>query len=333
MNEQPANPLDAGAVPTAATPEPAATPEVTATESSSVSEVTAPVSSPVPEQAVAESLAAPGTAAPGSADGSGAILPEPAPAKKPVRRGRIAAVAGSVLLVAAVVGGAGYTVVTVQDADRDPGAPSWTFPVPAPDEAKKAKASSGLAAMLVPYGTEGWSRGPDIGEFGSDASLSGAEATALRKEALRDLPRSQRRSLERQIDKQHTKGIAMRSYLSTSSGFDSTLYAHGAFTVSVELAQIEDKAAVKSISTFQNEFFGALKIFRKGPAIKDHKNAKCFLPPKDKDEKLDMMVCSAYQGDVLVSVTASAVKPLDTKGVAMLLREQLDRIAEPGEAV
>jgi hypothetical protein len=260
--------------------------------------------------------------------------PEPvAPAKKPRRRGRIAAVAGSVLLVAAVVGGAGYTVVTVQDADRDPGAPSWTFPVPAPDDTKTAKAPSGLAAMLVPYGTEGWSRGPDIGEFGSDASLSGAEATALRKEALRDLPRSQRRDLEKRIDKQHTKGIAMRSYLSTSSGFNSTLYANGAFTMSVELAQIEDKAAVKGMSTFQNEFLDALKIFRKGPEIKGHKNAKCFLPTKDKDEKLDMMVCSAYQGDVLVSATAYGAKPLDTKGVAMLLREQLDRIAEPGEAV
>ncbi|MFK0026260.1 hypothetical protein [Streptomyces sp. NPDC090798] len=265
--------------------------------------------------------------------------PEPAapesiaPVKKPLRRGRIAAVAGSVLLVAAVIGGAGYTVVTVQDADRDPGAPSWTFPNAVHDDAKTAKAPSGLAAMLVPYGTEGWSRGPDIGEFGSDASLSGPEATALRKEALRDLPRSQRRELEKRIDKQHTKGIAMRSYLSTSNGYASTLYADSAFTVSVELAQIEDKAAVKGMSTFQNEFLDALKIFRKGPEIKGHKNAKCFLPPKDKDEKLDMMLCSAYQGDVLVSATAYGAKPLDTKGVAMLLREQLDRIAEPGEAV
>ncbi|MFF1745354.1 hypothetical protein [Streptomyces mirabilis] len=253
--------------------------------------------------------------------------------RKPLRRGRIAAVAGSVLLVAAVLGGAGYTVVTVQDADRDPGAPAWTFPVPAPNDAKTAKSASGLAAMLVPYGTEGTSRGPDIGEFGSDASLSGPEATALRKEALRDLPRSQRRELEKRIDKQRTKGIAMRSYLSTSSGISSTLYADSGFTMSVALAQIEDKAAVKGMSTFQNEFFDALKIFRKGPEIKGYKNAKCFLPPKDKDEKLDMMVCSAYQGDVLVSATAFGAKPLNTKGVAMLLREQLDRIAEPGEAV
>ncbi|MFE2567956.1 hypothetical protein [Streptomyces mirabilis] len=275
----------------------------------------APVQEPAPEPAAPES-----------------IVPVKKP-RKPLRRGRIAAVAGSVLLVAAVLGGAGYTVVTVQDADRDPGAPAWTFPVPAPNDAKTAKSASGLAAMLVPYGTEGTSRGPDIGEFGSDASLSGPEATALRKEALRDLPRSQRRELEKRIDKQRTKGIAMRSYLSTSSGFSSTLYADSGFTMSVELAQIEDKAAVKGMSTFQNEFFDALKIFRKGPEIKGHKNAKCFLPPKDKDEKLDMMVCSAYQGDVLVSATAYGAKPLNTKGVAMLLREQLDRIAEPGEAV
>ncbi|MFF3582311.1 hypothetical protein [Streptomyces mirabilis] len=277
-----------------------------------------PVQEPAPEPDAPESIAP---------------VKKPKKSRKPLRRGRVAAVAGSVLLVAAVLGGAGYTVVTVQDADRDPGAPSWTFPVPAPNDAKTAKTASGLAGMLVPYGTEGWSRGPDIGEFGSDASLSGPEATALRKEALRDLPRSQRRELEKRIDKQRTKGIAMRSYLSTSSGLSSTLYADSGFTMSVALAQIEDKAAVKGMSTFQNEFFDALKIFRKGPEIKGHKNAKCFLPPKDKDEKLDMMVCSAYQGDVLVSATAYGAKPLNTKGVAMLLREQLDRIAEPGEAV
>ncbi|GGN60470.1 hypothetical protein GCM10011579_025680 [Streptomyces albiflavescens] len=255
--------------------------------------------------------------------------------KKRVRRGRIAAIAGSVLLVGAVIGGAGYTVVTVQDADRDAGAPVWKFPKATKEDAKKAKATSGLAAMLVPYEGEGegWSRGPDIAEFGSDAALSGGEAAALRKESISDLPRSQRRRLEKEIDKQHTKGMVMRSYLSTANASDSTAYAERAFTVSIELMQMEDKTAVRNMSTFQNEFFDALSIFRSGPKIEGHKNAKCFLPPKDKEEKLDMMVCSAYEGDVLVSVTAEAAKPLNTKGVASLLREQLDRITEPGEAV
>ncbi|WP_369247534.1 hypothetical protein [Streptomyces sp. R41] len=260
-------------------------------------------------------------------------VPEPEPAKKPVRRGRIAAIAGSVLLVGAVIGGAGYTVVTVQDADRDAGAPVWKFPKAAKEDAKKTKAASELAAMLVPYEADGWSRGPDIAEFGSDAALSGGEAAALRKESISDLPRSQRRRLEKQIDKQHTKGMVMRSYLSTANASDSSAYAERAFTVSIELMQMEDKTAVRNMSTFQNEFFDALSIFRSGPKIEGHKNAKCFLPPKDKEEKLDMMICSAYEGDVLVSVTAEAAKPLNTKGVAALLREQLDRIVEPGEAV
>ncbi|WP_405831025.1 hypothetical protein [Streptomyces sp. NBC_01176] len=312
MNEQPANPSDAGAVPAADTPEPTATPGSTVT--------------PEPT-ATAEPAATPEPVAPETSAEPGSTVPEPAPARKRVRRGSVAAVAGAVLLVGAVVAGSAYTVVTVQDADRDPGAPTWTFPKTAHD-ARTAKGPTGLAAVLVPYGTDGWTRGPDIAEFGNDASLSGPEATALRKESLRELPRSQRRQLEKRIDKEHTKGIAMRSYLGTDT---YTLQAE--FTVSIELAQMEDKTAVRNMSTFQNEFFDALKIFRTGPKIEGHKNAKCFLPPKDKKEKLDAMVCSAYQGDVLVSLTAYGAKPLNTKGVAKLLREQLDRIAEPGEAV
>ncbi|MFD8419054.1 hypothetical protein [Streptomyces sp. NPDC059466] len=301
MNERSANPPEEST--------PTAEPEVTAPVSASGPEVTAPVSASGPEVTAPEPA------------------PEPAPVKKPVRRDRIAAVAGAVLLVGAVVAGSAYTVVTVQDADRDPGAPTWTFPKAAHDAAKAEK-PTGLAAVLVPYDNDGLTRGPDMAEFGNDASLSGPEATALRKESLRELPRTQRRELEKRIDKQHTKGIAMRSYLVTD-----TFTTKAEFTVSIELAQMEDKAAVRNMSTFQNEFFDALKIFRTGPKIEGHKNAKCFLPPKDKKEELDAMVCSAYQGDVLVSLTAYGAKPLNTKGVATLLRKQLDRIAEPGEAV
>ncbi|UXY28413.1 hypothetical protein [Streptomyces sp. HUAS TT20] len=265
--------------------------------------------------------------------------PEAAPAKKPVRRGRIAAVVAFALLAVAVVGGAGYTVVTVQNADRDPGAPTWKFPKPAKAKEgagdKGAKGASSLAAMLLPFGTDGWRRGPDIAEFGSDAALSGREAAALRKESLRGLPRSQRRELEKRIDKQHTRGMAMRSYMSTdaSGAGDADFYKDSTFTVSVELVQIQDKAAVRNMSTFQNGFLAALKIFRKGPEIPGHKNAKCFLPPAEAKKKLDVMLCSAYRGDVLVTATAYGAEPLHTKEIVGLLREQLDRIAEPGEAV
>ncbi|MCX4699763.1 hypothetical protein [Streptomyces sp. NBC_01373] len=252
------------------------------------------------------------------------------PSRKPFLRGRVAAVAGALVVVGAVVAGVGHTVVTVNEADRDAGAPVWKFPKTTVEE-KKAATAEGLAGVLVPYGTDGWMRGPDLGEFGSDAQLSGAQATALRKESLSDLPRTQRRQLEKEIDRQHITGMAMRSYLSSDASAVSD--NEGIFAVSIVLAQMESRAAVRDMATFQNEFLDALDIFRKGPEIKGHKNAECFLPPEDDDTDLDTMYCSAYQGDVLLTATADGVKPLDTKGVAMLLAEQLDRIAEPGEAV
>jgi hypothetical protein len=251
---------------------------------------------------------------------------------RPARRRRVGAIAGSAVLLLAVLGGAGYTVVTVQNADRDPGAPVWRLPE-AKAEKKVHAEATGLKGMLLPFGTSGYGRGPDMGEFGSDAELSGGQATELRKESLRTLPRSQRLRLEKEIDKQHIQGMAMRSYLSSESATASTAYAEDAFTVEIVLSRMESRRTVRSIAAFQQEFLGAMKVFRVGPTIEGHKNARCFLPPTDRDEKIDLMVCSAYEGDVLVSATVSGAKPLDKKGAATLLRAQLDRIKDPGEAV
>jgi hypothetical protein len=251
--------------------------------------------------------------------------------RRPARRGRVAAVIGSVVLAGAVVAGVACTVVTVEGADVDAGAPVWKFPEERAGKEKAAPAK-GLSAMLVPYGADGWSRGPDIGEYGADAKLSGAQATALRKESLSGLPRSRRKALEKQIDKQRLTGVAMRSYVSTDEL--SSVYTDRASTVTISLVQLDNKAAVRSITRFQNGFYDALGDFlREGPRIEGHKDARCFLAPEDKDEKLDSMYCSARQGNVLVSLTADSAKPMQQHGVAMLLREQLDRIAEPGESV
>lgn len=251
------------------------------------------------------------------------------PAKKPVRRGRIAAIAGSVLLVGAVVAGVGYTVVTVDGADRDAGAPVWKFPKAVADK-KKAATAKGLASALVPYGFDGWHRGPDLAEFGSDVELSGAQATALRKESLVGLPRTLRRALEKEIDRQRTTGMVMRSYVSMKG---SSFTGPGVSSVSITLSRMEKRAAAKDVFMSQNGFLDRMDIFRKGPKVKGFKNAGCFLPPKDADADLDMMVCSAYQGDILINVTAEGAKPFDSKTIVKLLAEQLDRIAEPGEAV
>lgn len=254
-------------------------------------------------------------------------------ARKPLRKGRIAAMAGAVLVVGALVAGVGVTGVIVRDADRDAGAPVWKLAADKDEgtgtgtgkgENGQAAQASGPAGMLVPYGTDGWVRGPDLGEFGADVSLSGVQANALQKESFRDLPRSQRRQMEKQLDKLRVKGMAMRSYVGATGR---------AVTVSIVLSQMESRAAVRDMATSVGVFLKAVDLFRKGPAIKGHDNATCFLPPKDAGTDLDSMFCSAYVGEVLVTATADAVKPFDTKGVAMLLGQQLDRIAEPGEAV
>ena len=258
---------------------------------------------------------------------------EQPPARKRWRRGRIAAVAGALLTVAAVVAGTGYTVVTVRDADRDPGAPTWKFPPAAADRPAERPKATGLAAMLVPYGTDSWVRGPDMGQFGSDAELTGAEATALRKEALRDLPRSQRRELEKRMDRIRPKGVAMRSYFSEFAAGRSPDATTDVYSVNVVLSRMDNRKAVRDTVRAQNGLLTALDIFRKGPAVKGHKYAKCFLAPKDLAEGTDEMSCTGYVGDVLVTVSAQGARPLDAKAVAKLMSTQLDRIAEPGKAV
>ncbi|MFF4802682.1 hypothetical protein ACFY1U_30440 [Streptomyces sp. NPDC001351] len=265
---------------------------------------------------------------PASGEPSGPAEPA-APVGKPRRRGRVVAVAGFTLLAVAVAAGVGYTAVTVNGADRDAGAAVWKFPKQKSAEGGKEARAKGLSGMLLTY-TNGWKRGPDLGDFAADTELSGAQATALRKESLRNLPRTQRKQLEKLIDKQHIEGMAMRSYVREAG---AAFFTDTAVSVNIQLSQMKNRAAVRNISASQNEFLDRLDVFRKGPKIEGYKDAACFLPPKDSHEDLEAMFCSAYRGNVLVTVTADGVKPFDAKGIAELLKDQLDRIAEPGEAV
>lgn len=253
------------------------------------------------------------------------------------RRGRIAAVAGSVLLACAVVGGVGYTVVTVQDAEHDAGSPTWKLPplrAGADDRAggngkKEGAAGSGLSALLLPFFTDGYQPGPDLAEFGPDAEFSGAQATALRKDALKDLPSASRRKLEKQIDKERIKGMAMRSYVVGRSDYN----ADGVITFDVRLSRLENRSAVRRSAASFNGFFAAMDVFRKGPKIEGHPDARCFLSPKGESHDLGRAVCTAAVGDVLVSVTSAAPDPIDGKFVAKFFAKQLDRIDDPGQTV
>ncbi|MCN9244165.1 hypothetical protein NGF19_25860 [Streptomyces sp. RY43-2] len=244
---------------------------------------------------------------------------------------RVGRILGAGLLAVAVVGGVGFTAVRVEGADRDAGKPVWKFPATAKGDhgEREAKDPSGLRALLRPYDFKEYGPGPDIGEFGSEAVLNGREATALMKQGVRDMPLRVRRKLEEAIDKQHIQGMAMRSY----APVDVVLGASQAFTIDFQLVRMQSPAAARDVSTSRREVAERLGLFSKGPAIKGYEKASCYLMPKELGMKIDRMSCTAYVGDVVVSVNASGPRPLGTEHVAAFIGGQLDRIKDTGKAV
>ncbi|MFE9612875.1 hypothetical protein [Streptomyces sp. NPDC006012] len=262
------------------------------------------------------------------------------PARK-IRPRRIAAIAASALLACALIGGVGYTTVTVQDADRDPGKPTWTFPPRGADDAKESgkddqkkdhegkKSASGLSGMFVPFSSYGFTMGPDLGKFGVDAEFNGAQATELRKQSLKELPSSSRRELEKLIDEQHIQGMAMRSYLVPAGSFSND----GSVTLSVTLLRLKDSGSVRRMVSNLTRFIDTGDLFRKGPEVKGHKGTRCYLTPKGEKDELGTAFCAGYVGDVLVTVAADGPEPIGAGVPTKFFTEQLDRIDNPGMAV
>ncbi|MFM9444977.1 hypothetical protein [Streptomyces acidiscabies] len=244
------------------------------------------------------------------------------PAEKPARRGRTRLVLGSALLAAVVLAGVGYTVVTVRGAERDPGAARWEFPKPVASASEKP-AEGTLRAFFVPYGTYGFQPGPDLESYGHDVEFDERQATAVRAQQLKDMPRKYRDAVE----KRKLKGMAMRTYLSAETDDDTS------FMVQVGLSRFADRGTVKLVEDVYRAM-AASDAFDKGPVIKGHKNVTCLARSDDKKEDtLGAVQCTAGVGDLVVSFIATGTDPLDTKGVAAFVAKQLDRIGDVGRAV
>lgn len=259
-----------------------------------------------------------------------AAVPAPAEGgRRPGRGRRIAVIAGAALLALGVIGVSGYTVVTVRDADRDPGAPVWGHSLGGDRGREKAAEQDGLPAMLLPYNVDGLAKGPDIGEFGADSELSGKEAAELAKESFSELPRTQRKQLERAVDKRRIKGVAMRSY--TVQG------THAMYAFEAVLTQVDGERNAQGDAKGEREVFEVLEdldVVTAGPKVPGHsKNAWCYLFEAEKKGQNESVHCVGHQGEVMVSLVADAPRPIDKKDVAGLLGKQLDRIETPGEAV
>jgi hypothetical protein len=267
---------------------------------------------------------------PGPTPDPAPVAPVPAPVAGSAAR-RWPAVAVACAVVLAVAAGTGLTVMKVNAADRSAPTKVWAKPKEQKkEEAKPGTAKAqGLSARLLPV-PKAYRPGPDIDEYGNDKTLSGSEAAARLKRGARNLPSRQREEQGKAIDKLKLRGMAMRSYqLSGSMGFaaDDTKKS---LVVEMQLAQMQNRRAGRQLKEFRSEFLRSVGVFPKGPKVKGHRNADCFLAPKDSKDKLEMVLCSAYEDDVLVTATGYGPKPLNTAEVADLLAQQLDRLTSQG---
>ncbi|AJF66405.1 hypothetical protein [Streptomyces vietnamensis] len=246
-------------------------------------------------------------------------------------------VLASVVVLGAVGGGVAYTAVTVDRADRTAPTVAWAEPSttatpkdPAAD-ADRGRASTPMSRLLLPV-PDGYVLGADIEGHGNDDEIPAKQAAALLKQTGKSFYGKKRRAYEKEVDRLGIQGMAMRSYAAQ----DSTLQAE------VIVLRMKDKKSVREFFEVRKEMSEFFEL-RKGPKIKEYaKNSACYLGPKpakpeqDEDERtpdLQKMTCSAYDGEVMVTVTAFGGEPFDQKAVADLVEKQLRHIQSPGEYI
>ncbi|MGW0465799.1 hypothetical protein ACWDX6_11075 [Streptomyces sp. NPDC003027] len=261
-------------------------------------------------------------------DGPTAVVEEPQGRKRGRGRTLLTVVLPAVLVLGAAGGGIAYTAVTVQGADRSAPTVAWgPTAEPGKDPAAgvvRGRATTPLSKLLLPV-PEGFRLGPDIESYGNDSEIGPKEATALLKQEARGLTGKKRREYEKKIDRLGVQGVAMRSFTSDNDDL----------VVNVEIVRMKDKKRIRDLFGVKRELFELLE-FPEGPKIKDHKKSFCFAWPKgekDKRSDLDGMVCSAYDSELSVTVTAEGSRPFDKSAVAALVKKQLDHIESPGEYV
>ncbi|MBT2401086.1 hypothetical protein [Streptomyces sp. ISL-100] len=237
----------------------------------------------------------------------------------------------AVLLLGAVGGGLAYTKHTVDSAVRTAPRAEWmrTADEPGKDPAGdvfRGKDSTELSKLLLPV-PDNFRLGPDISSYGNDSELSGAKAEALLKEQGRGVSGKQRREYEKQIDRLGVRGIAVRSYTAQVNNL----------VVEVQIVRMKNTKQIHALYALRTELAGLLGS-RKGPKIKGHKKAACFMAPpsgteSDEATELGGMACTAYDDELLVSVTASGTNPFDKRETARLVKDQLDHVVSPGEYI
>ncbi|MFF4497310.1 hypothetical protein [Streptomyces sp. NPDC001546] len=243
-------------------------------------------------------------------------------APTPDRRKRIAllAAAAAVALLAgasiwALSATADRTAPTAYWVEAGGKLPEAEHPAPVP--------GNDLTGKLLPA-PSGFRPGPDLAEQGNDFYVSGEKAAEGFKEARKGLSTSERKKRDDALAELKLKGLAGRSYASSS------------MVIEVRLMQADPKAlgAFSEVSRKMSELLGA---DRDAPKVDGYPDAKCALVSlgEDQKEKVDSLSCVAVQGDVMVSFRAYGPQTagLSKTEATNFLKSQLSRLKSPGESV
>ncbi|WP_377270258.1 hypothetical protein [Peterkaempfera sp. SMS 1(5)a] len=232
-------------------------------------------------------------------------------------------------MVAAALAGVGVGEVLLHTAYQDDttaaAAPAATAPTVAPSPAWGGHSNGNhfgsLRDLLLPV-PDSYTLGPDSGGSGNDAELNSKQLASREEEALKTVPKKNRKTVEKAWKSLHLRASGLRTYQDRSGGL----------MVEMRLDQFNQQA-VAAASAFNGAVVDASGAFRQGPAVAGHQNARCVLPPLEPSAKIDFMTCFAAEGDLLISMDVTGVTPLDKDGAVQLLKAQLDRLARPGAAV
>lgn len=256
------------------------------------------------------------------------------------------------LVLGTTVGGATlYVQRTVEDADNAratdlglwliPKADEWPRPHPGRDHTE-------LSALLLPA-PEGYRLGPDIGEYGNDAEISGEEAVARAMDAAADAPRAFRKMLEETLREHPLDGIAMRSYAYVK---DNGIGGRADLMVEVRVSRHSSEEMAESVHGNLADSLSEDTLFRPGPEVHNHPGAICSYLPRGDDwlefigldpedaygheedwEALDAMHCTGVVGRHHVTALIQGTAPLRKDAGISLFTAQLDHIESPGMSV
>jgi hypothetical protein len=232
-----------------------------------------------------------------------------------------------VLVAVAAAGGVGYGVL---HGDGKHGAKAattpWTAPSPTATKAFGARSGGshyGSPKLLLLPVPSGYTPGPDADGYGNDVALNAEQAQAMVKGESGGGSAKERKELAESIAALHIESAGLRTYSQVGGGL----------VIRMEIVQMKNEEAARAEPDYFAALTKAMGVFRTGPKVKGYPKAVCVLAPADPHGSLDSMTCEATEGDLMVVMTADGTKPLRKTEAADVLRKQLDRIKDPGEAV